>query len=57
MKTILIAYDGSECSEAIFTELQHAGLPPLLDAHVVMVAELSAMPAMLPAVPAARGRA
>jgi len=53
MKTILIAYDGSECSEAIFTELQHAGLPPLLDAHVVMVAELSAMPAMLPAVPAA----
>ncbi len=40
MKTIVIAYDGSECSEAIFTELQHAGLPPRLDAHVVAVAEL-----------------
>lgn len=61
MKTIVIAYDGSECSEAIFTELQHAGLPPQLDAHVVAVAELSAarvpdpaawspMPTMLPAV-------
>lgn len=24
MKSIVIAYDGSECSEAIFTELQHA---------------------------------
>ena len=62
MKTILIAYDGSECSEAIITELQHAGLPPELDAHVVAVAELweatasdpamwAPMPAMLPAVP------
>lgn len=38
IKSILIAYDGSECSEAIFTELQHAGLPPQLDAHVVAVA-------------------
>lgn len=53
MKTILIAYDGSECSEAIFTELQHAGLPPQLGAHVVAVDELWAIPAMLPSVPSA----
>lgn len=46
MKTIFIAYDGSECSESIFTELQHAGLPSQLDAHLVAVAELWAMPAM-----------
>ena len=26
MKAIVIAYGGSECSEAILTELQHAGL-------------------------------
>jgi nucleotide-binding universal stress UspA family protein len=44
MKTIVIAYDGSECSEAIFIELQHAGLPPQLDAHVVAVAERWAVP-------------
>jgi len=50
MKTILIAYDGSECSEAIFTELQHAGLPPQLAAHVVAVAELWAMPVTFPVV-------
>ena len=61
MKTIVIAYDGSECSEAILTELQHAGLPRELDAHVVSVVELwaapmpdpgawSPMPAVLPAV-------
>lgn len=50
MKTIVIAYDGSECSEAIFTELQHAGLPPRLTAHVVSVAESWAV-AMLPSAP------
>lgn len=49
MKTIVIAHDGSECSEAIFTELQHAGLPPGLDAHVVSVAELWAPAAADPA--------
>ena len=49
MKTIVIAYDGSEGSEAIFTELQHAGLPPQLDAHVVAVAESWAAPAPDPA--------
>ena len=49
MKAIVIAYDGSECSEAIFTELQHAGLPPGLDAHVVSVAELWALTAADPA--------
>ena len=37
MKNILIAYDGSECSEAIMTELQRAGLPSQLKAHVVAV--------------------
>jgi nucleotide-binding universal stress UspA family protein len=49
MKTIIIAYDGSECSEAIFTELQYAGLPPELDAHVVSVAEVWAGTAADPA--------
>lgn len=49
MKTIVIAYDGSECSEAIFTELQHAGVPEQLDAHVVAVAELWAATAADPA--------
>lgn len=44
MKTIVIAYDGSACAEAIFTELQHAGLPPQLNAHVVAVADLWAVP-------------
>ncbi|MEO8350745.1 MAG: universal stress protein [Chthoniobacteraceae bacterium] len=55
MKTIVIAYDGSECSEAIFTELQQAGLPPHLDADVVAVAELwSLTPATLAATPVAQ---
>jgi nucleotide-binding universal stress UspA family protein len=49
MKTIVIAYDGSECSEAIFTELQRAGLPPQLDAHVVAVADLWEVPLPAPA--------
>ncbi len=48
MKTIVVAYDGSDCSEAIFTELQDAGLPSQLTAHVVSVAELWAMQSMLP---------
>jgi nucleotide-binding universal stress UspA family protein len=66
MKTIVIAYDGSECSEAIFTELRHAGLPPIVNAHVVAVAELWAgtvsdpamwapMAADLPAMPSGQG--
>ena len=64
MKTILIAYDGSDCSEAIITELERAGLPSKLEAHVVAVAEVwtapsdnpegwAAVPTMLPAVPSA----
>ncbi len=65
MKTILIAYDGSECSEAIIAELARAGLPARLEAHVVSVAEVwtgpaanfsgwAASPEMLPALMAAK---
>lgn len=65
MKTILIAYDGSECSDAIIAELQRAGLPSQLEAHVVSVAEVwtapaanfsgwAASPEMLPALTAAK---
>ena len=45
MKTILIAYDGSECSDAIIAELHRAGLPSQLEAHVVSVAEVWTAPA------------
>lgn len=44
MKTIVIAYDGSECAEAIFTELQRAGLPAQVKAHVVSVTDSWAVP-------------
>lgn len=44
MKTIVIAYDGSEGSDAILSELQHAGLPPQVNAHVVTVAKGWAVP-------------
>lgn len=49
MKTILIAYDGSECSEAIIASLKHAGLPAQLEAHVVTVGEASGASAVDPA--------
>lgn len=49
MKTILIAYDASECADAIFTELQHAGLPKQLRAQVVAVVEAWTLPASDPA--------
>lgn len=49
METTLIAYDGSECSEAIITELKHAGLPAQFKAHVVAVAEVWATSAVNPA--------
>ena len=49
MNTIVIAYDGSEGSEAIFTELQNTGLPAQVRAHVLAVAQDWTMP--LPAVP------
>ena len=35
MKSILIAYDSSECADAIITELRHVGLPAQLEAHVI----------------------
>ena len=64
MKTILIAYDGSECSEALIAELQRAGLPSQVEAHVVSVAEVwtapadpaatAVLPAMVPADPSAQ---
>ena len=64
MKTILIAYDGSECSEATISELTRAGLPSELQAHVVSVAEVwtapadpaasAVLPAMVPADPSAQ---
>ena len=65
MKTILIAYDGSECSEAMISELTRASLPSQLEAHVVSVAEVwtapaanfsgwAASPEMLPALTAAK---
>jgi nucleotide-binding universal stress UspA family protein len=62
MKTILIAYDGSPCADAILTELRHVGLPLQLNVHVIAVEELfltpvadpgqwSAMPSMVPVLP------
>ena len=64
MITILIAYDGSECSEAIIDELHRAGLPSQVEAHVVSVAEVwtapadpaasAVLPAMVPADPSAQ---
>ena len=43
MKTVskvLIAYDGSSCSDAAFTDLGRAGLPMALDAVVVTIADI-----------------
>lgn len=62
MKTILIAYDGSACADAIITELRNAGLPTPLDVHVIAVEEpfslpiadpgqWSAIPSMVPVLP------
>ncbi len=64
MKSILIAYDGSECADAIITELRHVGLPAQLEAHVISVEEpflvpisdpgmWAPFPAMLPSLPSA----
>ena len=62
MKTILIAYDGSECADAIITELRHVGLPSKLDVNVISAEEpflvpisdpgmWAPIPAMLPSLP------
>src|ERR1700722_1012049 len=38
---ILIAYDGSECSNAAIADLRRAGLPAVADVMVLSVAEIS----------------
>lgn len=40
MKKLLIAYDGSPCSDAMLEDLSHAGLPLVMDVTVVTVAEV-----------------
>ncbi len=40
MKRILIAYDGSPCSDEMLEDLLHAGLPAELDVTVVCVADV-----------------
>ncbi len=37
---ILIGYDGSECGDAAFDDLTHAGLPNEVEAHILSVAEV-----------------
>ncbi|HEV2763730.1 MAG TPA: universal stress protein [Pyrinomonadaceae bacterium] len=37
---ILIAYDGSACSDAALRDLRRAGLPAVADAHVLTVADI-----------------
>lgn len=39
MMKILIAYDGSPCSDAALDDLQNAGLPPEVEATVISIAE------------------
>jgi hypothetical protein len=40
MKNLLIAYDGSECSDAMLEQLPRAGLPEELNVTVLTVADL-----------------
>jgi nucleotide-binding universal stress UspA family protein len=40
MKKLLVAYDGSPCSDEMLADLSHAGLPAELDVTVVTVAEV-----------------
>src|SRR5687768_14652 len=40
VSTLLIAYDGSACSDAALIDLRRAGLPPALKAVVVTVADI-----------------
>lgn len=64
MKSILIAYDGSECADAIITELRHVGLPAQLEVYVISVEETflvpisdpgmwAPFPAIMPSLPSA----
>ncbi len=41
---VLIAYDGSSCSDAALADLGRAGLPPAVDAVVMTVADIIAPP-------------
>ena len=40
MNKLLIAYDGSTCAEAALEDLPRAGLPPVLEAIVLSVADV-----------------
>jgi len=45
---VLIAYDGTECSDAAIVDLRRAGLPAMLEASVLCVAEISPQLAAVP---------
>lgn len=51
---ILIGYDGSECADAALKDLERAGLPDVVDAILVTVAEVW-MPEPVPAEPGLEG--
>ena len=53
---LLIAYDGSACSDAALNDLRRAGLPPAVEAIIVTVADVILPPSdeALPDVPAIR---
>jgi nucleotide-binding universal stress UspA family protein len=40
MFSLLIAYDGSECADAALDDLRHAGLPTVVEAVIVTVADV-----------------
>jgi nucleotide-binding universal stress UspA family protein len=44
MLRVLIAYDGSVCADAALDDLKRAGLPPVLEAVVVTVADVTLPP-------------
>ena len=56
LSKLLIAYDGSECSDAALRDLRRAGLPPAAEALVMTVADVILPPRdeELPDVPAIR---
>ena len=52
---ILIAYDGSICSDNAIVDLRPAGLPAVAKAIVLSVAEMSSRAACLPVAALSRG--
>ena len=52
---VLLAYDGSVCSDTAVAELPHAGFPPNTDIHILSLADVFLPPttAPLPQVPVA----